>query len=735
MSKKQETKKNRTVRAAIPLKSPLSESLANSLEETYVLMPGIYALTVSRAASSVFITYNEASLSKEEIIRKITDLGLEIAAYKEETLFEDHHTSQRLRHNCHTMFVRFIFALAFSAAMLAGESYSFSGFTFSVVSLLTWFTSGWHFHKGALASLRAKKTDSSVLVSLSCLAIFVHGIVITLFPDMSSIYKPHWHDIGLILAFVNFGLWVELKYKVNSVDALDKMFSKLPIIATRIGDKGEEVISVEEVKIGDILLIKPGVQIPADGHVTKGLSSVDESLLTGEAIPASKAPGSNVYAGTFNQSGWFEFRASRIGRETTIMRIAQAVQESRYGKNSAERIADKISRWFVPSVIFLSLVAGLIWMLAAWDYAMAFGVFASMLAVACPCAIGLAIPFAVRVGFRRAESLGVQIRNTEILDIVKTSDTVIFDKTGTITDGTLELKEIHPQGITEDEFLKYVSLAEEKSEHPLALAVRRMAEKKEIYPHGVLAFTAYPGRGVKVTCEDGEIMAGSLRWFELERIAMPLGIKQQLMGISDSLLMLAKNGEFLGYASFGGRIRHNAAAVVKELKEMNIEPVLASGDSSKAVETTAKETGIDIFHFGVFPDDKRNIIRRYKALGKSTVMVGDGFNDAPALASSDIGISLRSGADLAAEASDVTLMHDDLKSVVDTILILKRIRITIKQNMAWAFIFNGIMVFLSAGILYPICGFIAQPQWSIAAVAFATFSIAVNSLLLKRMRL
>ena len=735
MARQQTKKKQKIIKAAIPLKEMDGQAAKNRLEESFVLMQGILSFDASRAASSVFLSYNADSISKDEILKKIKELGFEILTYKEEPFFEEKNLAYEMSRKCNTMLVRFIIALVFFAAMLVGEKYSFSGFTFAAASVVAWFAAGWHFHFGALSSLRKKRTDMNVLVGLSCLAVFVHGLVITILPDLASIYRPHWHDIGLILALVNFGLWIEIKYKVSSVEALDKMFRISPTFATRIENGKEDVIPADEVKKGDILLIKPGVQIPADGYVTKGLSSVDESLLTGEDIAASKAPGSNVYAGTFNQTGWFEFKTSRVGKDTAIMRIAQAVQESRYGKTSAERTADKISHWFVPVVIFIALVSALTWMLCTWDYAMSFGVFASILSVACPCAMGLAIPVSVKVGFSRANSLGVRIRNTEILDIVKTTDTVIFDKTGTITDGTLELKSIHSQGIDKDEFLTLMALAEEKSEHPLAEAVRIAAKEKNIKPRGLLAFTSYPGRGVKASFENSEIIAGSLLWFELERIKIPLAVKQEAMTSPDSLLMLAVNGEFKGYASFGGRIRSNAAAVVKELRSMNIEPILASGDNEKVVESAAKDTGIDIFHFGVFPDDKRNIIRRYKALGKSTVMVGDGFNDAPALSSADIGISLRSGADLAAEASDVTLMHDDLKSVVDTILILKRIRGMIRQNLGIAFIYNSIMVFLSAGILYPFFGFIAQPQWVYAAIALGAVSIVLNSLRLKGMKL
>ena len=731
---RKKTKRQRIVRAAIPLRL-FGHSDLDRLSEAIALMPGIMSMNVSRAASCVFLSFDNSKISSDEIMGKIRDLGFDPLKFAEEPVHSTKNSAQETIRACNAMFVRFVLAAFLSVAILVGERFAFSGFTFSVLALVAWFATGWNLHKGALRALRRKKADMPLLAMISCAAIFLHGVLTAIFPAINTMYNPHWHDIPLLIMFINFGLWIELRYKAESVKSLEKLFRITPTFARRVGDKGEEIITVDEVQKGDILLIRPGEQIPADGFVSKGMSSVDESLLTGEAVPATKAAGSSVFAGTFNQEGWFEFRTTAVGDETSIMKIAFAVNESKYDKKTYSGAADRFSAWFVPISIFIAIVSSMLWILLAWDYSMAFSVFFSVISVACPVAIGISVPLSIRIGFGRARSLGVLIRNTDILDIVKTSDTVIFDKTGTITDGSIELKSMHPYGIVEEELLNFMALAEDKSDHPLAQAVRNEAKARSIYPRGILAFTAYPGRGVKVSCEQGEIKAGSLLWFEMENISIPANVRNEAIATADSLLMIAVNGQFKGYASFGGRIRKNAADVVRELRKMNIEPVLASGDSSKAVENAARETGIDIFHSGVFPDDKRNIIRRYKALGKSTVMVGDGFNDAPALSAADIGISLRSGADLAAEASDVTLMHDDLKSVVDTILVLKRIRAAIRQNMTLAFLFSLIMIILASGALYPFFGFVARPQWSAATSLLAIVLIILNSFRLRSMKL
>ena len=706
MKKRKKTKESRILNAVIPLEGVASLSQAALIEQAAGGLPGVSEVNLNTASSTLFLSYDSSLVLPDEIQKKTEECGCRVLAFSESEAAQEKIAADEIRKNCYRYFFRFILSAVMLAAFLTGEKYNFSGFVLAFMAFIAWAVAGWHFHKGFIHALNIKKPDTNMMVSMCSSVILLHGIIITVFPQLAGKYSAHWHDIALIMLFFNFGKWLESRYKVKAGEALEKLLRITPTFARRLSERGEEIVPVTYVRKGDTLLIRPGEQVPVDGLVTKGLSSVDESLLTGEAVPSSKAPGSHVFSGTFNQTGWFEFVTERVGEETTIMRIARAVQESQSGKKAAHRASDKISSWMVPVIIFTAFVSAVIWLICTWNFSMALGVFASVIAVACPCAMGLSVPAAVSVGFGRAASLGVLIRNTDILDTVKTVNTVIFDKTGTLTDGTLSLKSVHPSGCTEHEFLELMALAENKSEHPFALAVRRAAEEKKIYPRGVLSFTAYPGRGVKAACAAGELAAGSLRWFELEHIAVPEAVKTEFSTSPDSLLLLALNGEFKGYATLGGRLRTGASAVVKSLRNMNIEPVLASGDRAPAVRAVAREAGIDVSHSGVFPDDKRNIVRRYKALGKHTVMVGDGFNDAPALSSADIGISLRSGADLAAESSDVTLMRNDLKSVVDTILILKRIRQIINQNLVWSLAYNIMLVPLAAGLLYPFAGII-----------------------------
>lgn len=723
------------INAVMPLSGALSAESVSVIEKTLSEIPGISAVSANIASSSVLLSYKSSAVSPEDIKKKLADTGFDVLAFSAISPEQQNFSYDESGKASSRIFLRFLLALGLFAAMLIGEKLHFSGFTFGMLALLAWGIAGWHFHKGFFYALKKKRPDSDMLVSMSSSAVLFYGLAVTLFPNMSSPYSPHWYDAAMLIAFMNFGRWAELRYKTSASEALDKLLRITPAFACRRGERGEETILVKEVKKGDTILIRPNQQIPVDGKVINGLSSVDESLLTGEAVPSSKSPGSHVYAGTFNQTGRLELTAEKIGDETMIMGIARSVQSSRSWKKTVLRTADRICSWYVPSVIFIALVAAIVWIILSWDFSMALGVFSAVLAVSCPCAMGLALPMAVSIGFRRAVSLGIIIKNTHILNNVGLADTVIFDKTGTLTDGTLVLKSIHPHGIAEDKLLELMALAEDKSMHPFAVAVRRAAAEKNFFTEGVLSFTAYPGRGVKASCAQGNIIAGSLKWFDQEKIAIPPEVRSEMDSSPESLLLLALNGDFKGYALFGGHLRPNALGIVKTLRGMGIESVLASGDRLPAVEAVARETSIKVFHSGVFPDDKRNIVRRYMALGKHTIMVGDGFNDAPALSAADIGISLRSGADIAVAASDIALAGNDLQYVADAMLALKRIKSIIRQNIILSFAYNAALIPLAAGIFYPISGIVIPPQCSLAVMALGSASVAINSLRLKGMKL
>jgi heavy metal translocating P-type ATPase len=441
-----------------------------------------------------------------------------------------------------------------------------------------------------------------------------------------------------------------------------------------------------------------------------------------------------VYSGTVNKTGSLKFEAEGVGEDTVLMKIIKAVEESQAEKTAVQHLVDRISAWFVPAVFLIALAAAALWFRYA-GAERAVNIFAAVLAVACPCAMGLAVPMAVAVGFGRAASSGILIRNADVLERVSGVDVVIFDKTGTVTEGRLRVKALHPCGAGENDFLELLAAAEERSEHPFAEAVRQRVKEAGLPPAEITAFEALPGKGVRARTGRGEIIAGSLNWFEELSVPVPAADKAAIAASPDPALLLALDGAYRGWARLGDALRPEAAALVLELSALGVEPVLASGDRQPVVAAAAEAIGIKTFHAGVFPEEKRRIVMRYKALGKRTAMVGDGFNDAPALSEADIGMAMRSGADVAAQASDITLMHNDLRSVVTAVRIARAIRRVIKQNLAWAFAYNVVLIPLAAGAFYPKWGIVIPPYFAGGAMALSSVSVVMNSLRLKRMKI
>jgi Cu+-exporting ATPase len=440
-----------------------------------------------------------------------------------------------------------------------------------------------------------------------------------------------------------------------------------------------------------------------------------------------------VYAGTINKTGALEFSATGVGEDMVLMKIIKAVEESQADKSSVQHLVDRISAWFVPFVILTAVTALCFWLYYT-DVSRSVNVFAAVLAVACPCAMGLAVPMAVAVGFGRAAGLGMLINNGDVLERISKVDMVIFDKTGTITEGRLKVAKLRPWKLKEEEFLGLLLSAESKSEHPFAEAVRLYADGRDIAYEAPSAIEAVPGKGIVARLAgDRDIKAGSPKWFAEEGIAVPDAVQGELGKLDGSLLLLADSGRFIGYAALSDAMRPEAPALVKELVAMGITPVIASGDRRAAVEAAAKILEIGEFYAEVFPEEKKQIVLRHKALGMKVAVVGDGFNDAAALAEADIGIALRSGTDIAVKASDITLMHSGIAGVAQAIKLSKAIRRVIIENLLWAFAYNLVLIPLAAGVFYPSFGLVIPPYFAGGAMALSSVSVVMNSLRLKRM--
>lgn len=722
-------------KAVIPLGGVHCASCVARLENGLKAMPGVAEISVNLASKTGFLLYDPALLDARSVTAKIEELGYKALAFSSSAGAAQNTALKELERENDASFNRLLLSLFFTCFMVLDYILGFSSYTMLVVAGLTWGVAGAHFHKGFMRALKSRSADMNSLVSLSTSVTFFYGVFVTVFPQTTEpLHGAQWHELIMLITFINLGRWLEARSKSHAGEAVSKLFKIAPKFARRLCPGGEETVPVTEIQPGDKILLRPGEQVPVDGRVTNGASSMDECLLTGESLPSEKAAGSRVYAGTINKTGWLEFRAEGVGEDTALMKIVRAVQESQAEKSAVQRLVDKISAWFVPVIFGLAAGAAALWFYYSGPYR-AVSVFAAVLAVACPCAMGLAIPMAVAVGFGRAASMGILMRNADILERISRVDVVIFDKTGTVTDGRLSLAQLVPFKFAERNFLELLAAVEDKSEHPFAEAVRARALSAGVKPQTVTAFEAFPGKGVKASIDKGEITAGSLNWFTELGFPVPEEVRAEIEKASDAMLLLALDGRYKGFARLGDTIRPEVPAIVEELKAMGIEPVIASGDRQAVVAAVAAAAGIKTFHAEVLPVEKRRLVMRYKALGRKTVMVGDGFNDAPALSEADIGIAMRSGTDVAAEASDITLMRNDLKSVVSAIKISKAIRKIIGQNLAWAFIYNIALVPLAAGAFYPWWGVLLPPHFAGAAMALSSVSVVMNSLRLKKMKI
>ncbi len=718
-------------KAVVPLEGVHCASCVARLETGLGALPGLASVSVNLPSRTAFLSYDPALLTPQAISAKIEALGYKALAFSQSAAAAENTALKELVREKNVFLYRFLLALFLSGFLLTDYFFGFSSYTMMAAAGLAWWFAGWHFHDGFLRALRARTADMNSLVSLSTSVTFFYGVYVTFLPPEAGHYHAQWHEVAMLITFINFGRWLEARSRSRAGEAVARLFKIAPKFARRLRDGREETVPVDEIVPGDTVLLRPGEQVPVDGRVLSGASSIDESLLTGETVPGDKFPGARVYAGTVNKTGALRFEAEGVGEATVLMRIVKAVEESQAEKGAVQHLVDRVSAYFVPAVFLVAVAAAGLWLHYA-DLPRAVNIFAAVLAVACPCAMGLAVPMAVAVGFGRAAASGILIPNADVLERVSGVDVVIFDKTGTITEGRLRLGDLRPWDASEREFLELLAAAEERSEHPFAEAARQRAAAAGVNPPPAVSFEAVPGKGVKASVAAGEILAGSLKWFDESGVAVPDAARAEITASPDSMLLVALGGKFRGYARLSDAARPGVAEVVKDLEAAGIEPVMASGDREAVVAAAAAAAGIKTYHAEVFPEEKRRLVMRYKALGKRTAMVGDGFNDAPALSESDIGMAMRSGTDVAAQASDITLMNNDLRSVITAVKISRAIRRVINQNLVWAFAYNIVLIPLAAGAFYPVWGVVIPPYFAGGAMALSSLSVVMNSLRLKR---
>ncbi|MEA5002032.1 MAG: heavy metal translocating P-type ATPase [Christensenella sp.] len=580
------------------------------------------------------------------------------------------------------------------------------------------------FTNGMKALLKGHPTMDT-LVMLGTGSALVYSIVMTCFipSDMHAVHSLYFESAAVVVALVLLGKYLEESSKNRAKSAISNLASLVPQDAVVVKDGQEQKIKAADVKKGDIVLVSIGQRIPVDGIVTEGQASVDQSTLTGESLPVFKEKGAKVSGGTLVADGVLHIEATNVGTNTAISQVVKLVVQAQQKKAKISRLADKISAVFVPAVTAIAIVAAVIWAIAGQDANFVVNIFVSVLVVACPCALGLATPIAVMVGTGRGAQMGILFRGGDIVETTGTVDTVLMDKTGTITKGQLHVTNVVSDNGDEEALVRLAATAEYGATHPIAKAIIEYAKFMDIEPKKPDSIKNVAGRGVIAQTKQGEVVIGTKEFMDIQGIPT-----EESRTPGTTRVYVAYNGDMLGVIALADEIKEDAANTVKLLHDAGIETVMITGDNEKAAQLIAVQAGIDRFVANVLPEDKAAEVQRVKDSGKKVAFVGDGINDAPALATADVGISVFGGTDVAADSSGVILMKDDTDSIAQSILLSRRIMRTIKQNLFWAFIYNVIGIPIAAGVWFAFGGPTLTPMFAGLAMAFSSVCVVLNSL-------
>ena len=612
------------------------------------------------------------------------------------------------------------------------------------------FFGGWIFYRGAWAGIRHGYSDMNTLIVLGTSTAYFYSFVATMYPEyllgVGQEVMVYYDSSVMIISLVLLGRYLEMNAKNKASSAIRRLTGLQPKTAIIERDSSEVDIPIMNILEGDIVIVKPGVKIPVDGLIISGSSSIDESMITGESIPVDKKFGDSVVGGSLNKNGFFKMRATNLGKDSMLSQIVHLIEQAQGSKAPVQKIADKVSGIFVPIVISLASLSFVFWWylggslnLPTSPFLFALIIFMSVVIIACPCALGLATPTAIMVGTGKGAELGILVKGGEILEQVGKLDIIFFDKTGTLTTGIPEINDVivdSNNDFSVEQILTFGASLEKKSEHPLAIAVVRAAKKRNLKLKKVEDFRALPGFGVSASLSGEEIVFGNLKLMNENQIDMGFWVKK-IDGYSiqgKTVMVLAISGVIAGIITASDSVRPHAKETIERLKFLGLEVGLITGDNIYTAEAVGRSLGISNILSEVLPGGKSKKIEKLQTKGLLVGMVGDGINDAPALAQADLGIAMGAGADVAIEASDITLMANDLRLVVDAIELSKMTMRKIKQNLFWAFSYNCLGIPIAAGILYPTFGILLKPMYAALAMAFSSVSVVSNSLLLKNIR-
>jgi Cu+-exporting ATPase len=716
---------------------------ANRIEKGLNKLPGVTKATVNFALETAHVEYSPSEVQTKDMIQKVEKIGYK-AQVKDEIGKDTDHRQKEIKKQTRKFVLSGLLSLPLLWAMVS--HFSFTSFIWlPEIFMNPWFQLalatpvqfiiGGHFYVGAYKALRNKSANMDVLVALGTSAAYFYSLYLTL----TSISQGAHHQVELyyetsavLITLIILGKLFEAHAKGRSSEAIKKLMG-LQAKTALVVRNGEEVqVPIEEVATEDVFIVKPGDKIPVDGEVVEGTSAVDESMLTGESIPIEKRTGDSVIGATINKNGRLLVKATKVGKDTALAQIIKVVDEAQGSKAPIQRVADQISGVFVPIVVGIALVTFLIWYFAVapGEFASALEKAIAVLVIACPCALGLATPTSIMAGSGRAAEWGVLFKGGEHLESTHQINTVVLDKTGTITNGKPVLTDVLvADGMEESNFLAWVSAAEKNSEHPLAEAIVEGVEAKGITMPNTEEFEAIPGYGIRAMVEKKELFIGTRKLMAKHGIDVTAieSVMAELEESGKTAMLAAIDGQYAGLVAVADTVKDTSHEAIRRLKDLSLEVIIITGDNARTAEAIGREVGVDRVLAEVLPQGKADEVKKLQASGKKVAMVGDGINDAPALATADIGMAIGTGTDVAMEAADVTLMRGDLKSIADAIFMSRKTMRNIKQNLFWALAYNVI------GIPIAALGFLA-PWLAGAAMALSSVSVVLNALRLQRVK-
>ena len=731
------------------------------VEKSVKKLPGIETVNVNLLQNSMVVEYDGKLLDNNKIIQAVQDGGYGAQVHGQETKQTQETQKSVVNTEIQAMKMRLILSFCFliplfyiSMGHMMGAPLPsiFHGvensMTFAFTQLLLTtpivYINRKYFQVGFKTLFHGAPNMDS-LIAIGSAAAVIYGIFAIYNIgyglghgnlDQASHYAMdlYFESAAMILTLITLGKYLETRSKGKTSDAITKLLDLAPKTAVVMREEKEIEIPIEEVVEGDIIIVKPGQSIPVDGVIIEGNSSVDESALTGESIPVEKSEGDKVIGATINKSGYFKFKALKVGNDTTLSQIVQLVEEASASKAPIAKLADKVSGIFVPIVITIALAATIIWLILGYSFSFALSIGIAVLVISCPCALGLATPTAIMVGTGKGAENGILIKSAESLEIAHEINTVVMDKTGTITQGKPVVTDILLcEGVFENKLLKIAASVEKPSEHPLAEAIVSFAEQKELEFSEISDFTATAGQGISCILNKKQILAGNLKMMKANNIALN-EYEQKAENLAEdgkTPLYFTEDGKLLGIIAVADTIKPTSKQAISTFEKMGIEVVMLTGDNKKTAEAIRRQLGIDRVIAEVLPQDKEKEIRSIQQKGKKVAMIGDGINDAPALARADVGIAIGAGTDVAIESADIVLMKSDLLDSVSAVQLSKAVIRNIKQNLFWAFFYNAIGIPLAAGIFYPLLGWKLNPMFGAAAMSLSSVFVVSNALRLK----